>query len=394
MRRLPWLAALLLVCGAALYVPAGTAGPEEVSCECPKTDCGQCAEEQGLTFYSEKCGPGLTKVKSCARPTCVALENPPPSCKKADAAAGDAARKPALAEQPKKNLERGPLIGTIKAVEGEAWLKWPDGNKEKIAVGMALHERDTLQTERAGKVHVEFKDGNLVQVQNDSMVKIDQYEMAEEKRKAVINLLRGQIRNQVKQKYNGQTSSYQIKTKTAVAGVRGTDFVAGFKEGEKLETEIKTLEGKVVLANQDYSQSLEITEGQQAAYVVAASSVFGQDEINEFVARGYMTPVYKMTDAELAKLDAGTRVGETGKREIAAAKKMICKEPKAELNQCSWHCENNPKSEKSCRTDMPDVSCVRRRCNANGEWAEETRTPASSKDQCASHGFKVAPCDY
>ncbi len=370
------------------------AGNEDISCECPKTDCGPCAEEQGLTFYSEKCGPSATKVKSCARPTCIPMENPPASCKKADASATDPRKPASAATETGKNVERGPEIGTIKQVDGVAWQKWPDGTRVKASPGMELHERDTLQTEKDGKVQVEFKDGNLVQVQNDSMVKIDQYEMVEEKRKAVINLLKGQIRSQVKQKYNGQTTSYQIRTKTAVAGVRGTDFVASYKEGEKVETEIKTLEGRVVLANLDYSQSLAVSEGEQASYVVAANSVFGSDEINEFVARGYMTPVHKMTPAEITKLAKSTSVGEAAKREIASAKKNICREPKAELNQCSWKCENNPKGEKTCRTDLPSVSCVRTRCNANGEWAEETRTPASAHDQCGAQGHKVAPCDY
>jgi len=386
-----------LVLGFALSVTSFSspiwAGAEEISCECPKIDCGPCAEEQGLTFYSEKCGPQAAKVKSCAKPTCVPLESPPASCKKADNTPADSGRKPALAEQ-HKNLERGIEIGAIKIVEGKAWLKWPDGTRLALAPNMALHERDTIQTEKEGKVHVEFKDGNFIQVQNDSVVKIDQYEMAEEKRKAVLNLLKGQLRNQVKQKYNGQSTSYQIRTKTAVAGVRGTDFVAAYKEGEKVETEIRTLEGRVVLANLDYSQSLEVSEGQQAAYVVAANSVFGQDEIKEFVARGYMTPVHKMSDSELKLLSASTLVGESAKREIAAAKKFICGAPRGELNQCAWRCENNPKGEKSCRTDLPNVACVRTRCNANGDWAEETRTPVSAHDQCKPHGYKVALCDY
>lgn len=375
------------------FAPGAWAADTESSCECPKTDCGPCAEEQGLTFYSEKCGPGAAKVKSCARPTCIPMENPPASCKKADAAA-DSARTPASATAAESKSERGAEIGTIKLVEGVAWEKWPDGTRVKVSPGMALHERDTLHTEKDGKVHVEFKDGNLVQVQNDSMVKIDQYEMAEEKRKAVINLLKGQIRSQVKQKYNGQSTSYQIRTKTAVAGVRGTDFVAAYKEGEKIETEIKTLEGRVVLANLDYSQSLAVAEGEQAAYVVAANTVFGADEINEFVARGYLTPVHKMTGAEIKKLDVATMVGEGAKRDVAAVKRSICRAPKAELNQCAWRCENNPKGEKTCRTDLPDVACIRSRCNANGEWAEETRTPASAHDLCGAQGHKVAPCDY
>ncbi len=347
-------------------------------------------EEKGLTFYSEKCGPEASQVKSCARPTCVALEDPPPSCQASDQSKPKNAVP--VASRETASLPRGPEIGTIKLVEGPSWIEMPDGNKEAINEGSALHERDTVITEKSGRVQVEFKDGNLVQIQNNTAVKIDQYEMAAEKRKAVLELMRGQIRNQVKQKYNGETSSYQIRTKTAVAGVRGTDFVASYKEGEKVETEIRTIEGKVVLASPDYSQSLEIKAGEQAAYVVAANDVFNQDEINEFVARGYMTPVYKMSEAEIRKLERGTLVAGR-KRDIASSQK-ICREPRGELNQCAWRCVNNPRGEKACRTDLENVSCVRSRCNANGVWAEETRLPASLKQTCEASEVKVGPCDY
>lgn len=365
----------------------------DASCECPKLDCGSCMEEQGLTFYSEKCGPDGTQVKSCARPTCVAMENPPATCAdkpKAQAEAVTPSSAPATSKE-----QRGGEVAAVKSLEGSAWLKLPDGSKVAVIVGMAVYEKDTLQTEDGGKVALEFKDGNVTHVQSGSAMKVNQYDLAAEKRKAVLDLLKGQIRNQVKQKYNGETTSYQIRTKTAVAGVRGTDFVVSYSEGEKVETEIKTIEGKVVLASQDFSQSLEVSAGQQAAYVVAANAVFGEDDISEFVARGYMTPVYKMSEAEVRKLNLGTLVGRANSREIASVKKMICNEPKAELNQCVWACSgNNPKGEKTCRTDLPEVSCVRKRCNANGLWAEETRLPAAFKEQCPPTSHKIAPCDY
>lgn len=375
---------------AFVGLPGLTPAADLASCECPKLDCGQCAEEQGLTFYSEKCGADGAQVKSCARPTCVPLENPPTSCKSVPKQA-DVSKS---SEPAKKAVqERGAEVATVKTLVGSAWVKLPDGTRNPAAVGTVIRERDTLETEPTSKLEVEFKDGNVVHVQSESKVRVNEYELAAEKRKAVLDLLKGQIRNQVKQKYNGETSSYQIRTKTAVAGVRGTDFVASYNEGDKVETEIKTIEGKVVLASKDFSDSLEVSAGQQAAYVVASNSVFGDDDINEFVARGYMTPVYKMSEAEVKKLAAATMVSKASAREVAALKK-ICNEPKGELNQCQWKCENNPKGEKTCRTDLQQVSCIRKRCNANGLWAEETRLPAALSEQCQAKDTKVAPCDY
>jgi hypothetical protein len=76
-------------------------------------------------------------------------------------------------------------------------------------------------------------------------------------------------------------------------------------------------------------------------------------------------------------------------------KNDICEQPNGKLNQCAWICENNPKKEKKvCRLENPEVHCLRKRCNANGEWAEETEI---SKEKAASVcGVQptVKDCDY
>lgn len=388
-----WIFAFFAMAFFSPVVLVAEPGPK--SCECPKLDCGPCMEEQGLTFYSEKCGDNNSQVRSCTRPTCVVLQDPPASCANKPRQPASVLPGSAIPQVSSQTPIRGPVIGIVKVVDGVAWLKLPDGSRRPVEAGTEIHERDSLQTEKSGKVNVEFKDGNLVQIQNDSMVRISEYEMNEGKRKAVIDLLKGQLRNQVKQKYNGTTSSYQVKTKTAVAGVRGTDFVVEYREGEKIETEIKTIEGQVVFANKDFSQSLEIRAGQQARYVVAANEIFGKEEMNEFVARGYMTPLHKMSAKEIEFLMRATTLVATNRKTATAAKSaQICSSPSADLNQCSFTCVNNPKGEKICRTELENVSCVRKRCNANGEWSEESRLPAAFREQCGPKGVKIAPCDY
>lgn len=362
---------------------------EVVSCECPKLACNACEVEQGVSFYSEKCGENGARVRSCAKPTCIMPENPAPNCKGASAKT-TTEHKTTVAET--ANLSRGVEIGTIQSLEGNAWVKLPNGSRIPAAIGTAVHERDSVQTEKNARIKLEFKDGNITHVQDDTLMKVDEYETSEDKRKAVINLIRGKIRNQVKQKYNGATTSYQVITKTAVAGVRGTDFIASYFEGDRSESKIETLEGKVVLANLDFSQTVEVAEAQQAAYVVNSGA--GPEGMEDLVARGYMTAVQKINGQDYARLDSGTLIGAQRGLASTHSKKSLCALPKAELNQCSWTCENNPKGEANCRTDLPNVNCVRRRCNANGLWAEDTRLPASYHEQCKGSAPLVAPCDY
>ena len=70
---------------------------------------------------------------------------------------------------------------------------------------------------------------------------------------------------------------------------------------------------------------------------------------------------------------------------------QICEKPLAELNQCQWSCEDNPKKSKTCAVEN-GAKCVRSRCNANGQWAEAYELP-NDKNRC---GLKpvVDACDY
>ena len=371
-------------------------------CECPKLDCDACENQTGLTFYSEKCGDG-SRVRSCARPSCEMKSPVPDGCEKAaknEAKEMDKAskREPASA----KPVSRGPEIGKAILIKGTVWLEELSGKRHRIGNGDGVHLKDLLITETKAEIKVEFQDGNELHVQPNSKVKMVEYDMDVGKvdRKTLLNLIKGKVRNKVKNKYQGtDTSYYKVKTRSAVAGVRGTDFVVSFEIGHKEITKVETLTGAVELANPDQSQKVEVPKGTYASYVVEANSsdVFSDEEISEFVARGYLTPVHNMTAAEIANLDWETEVSNQARRQTASTKKAskyVCKSPQAEMNQCFWACQNNPKGEKNCRTDLPQVNCVRKRCNANGDWADESRLPASFHDQCGATGVRVAPCDY
>ncbi len=76
-------------------------------------------------------------------------------------------------------------------------------------------------------------------------------------------------------------------------------------------------------------------------------------------------------------------------------KNEICDRPYGKLNQCVWTCENNPKKEKKvCRLDNPEVHCLRRRCNANGEWAEELEVSKNKEPNICGVEPLVKDCDY
>lgn len=373
------------------------------SCDCPEVKCtNPCEEQAGITFYTEKCQEGK-KVKSCAKPTCISQETPNEVCL---AFKKDQLKNRAIASEktePVQNLnsnfENSPTIGMVSVFSGQAWLKNEMGVQRDVVLGIKVRENDTVITSSIGRLKIKINNGNIINVLPNSMMKMTEINI--EAKKTIIDLYKGKIRSQVNEKLQGAKHYFKVRTRSAVAGVRGTDFVVSYDVTQKAVTKIQTIEGNVELSSGDSTKKQTILGGQEGSFIVASNSsdVFSEEEINDFISRGYMTPVYKMTGTELKDLnwetDASNKI--VGGRALAAKKgkaKEICSEPKAQLNQCYWKCENNPKGEKRCRTDLPYVNCVRKLCNANGKWSDETRLPATFFDKCEPQKTKVGACDY
>jgi hypothetical protein len=382
---------------------------ESDSCECPKLSCKkECEQETDVTFYSEKCAGG-SRVKSCARPTCVPLENAPSVC-------GFAKKEEPLPLVKKEVIasrdiatEEVPMVAEVTMVEGIAWV-YTKTSKVKIEKGQKLRALDRIETGDNSRAQVQFfgqkanLTENILTVTPNSEVVIQESNLTqsdEDKRKVILDLIRGRIRNKVeKEKFkNNEQSYYRVKMPGAVAGVRGTDFVTSIEiDGEEVVSKVETLTGKVNLGDNSNSQNVEVKKGESSAYV-SPKSILSKSDKNEIVAKGYLTPVYKMSDKELLELDTATSIAKADVSEVkgrvpSSEDKDICFEPTAKFNQCAWKCENNPIGEKKCRTDLAGVTCVRRICNANGLWSDPKRLPSSQYATCDGQKSNVGPCDY
>ena len=371
-------------------------------CSCPTFSCSSCEHQVNLEFYTEKCS-GEKGMKSCSKPVCQALDPLPDTClaenknKKRDVASTPEPVKEEVIATMYDNARVE--IGYVDEIIGRVWVVDFRGQKQMAQKGMKVYEGETLITDKASKVRIMFKDSNQVNLSPDSHLVLTHYKVWKKtKGNVLMDLIKGRVRSRVNQKYKGtETSRFTVKTKSAVAGVRGTDFVVTYEEGSKVITKVETLTGDVILQDKTKKQSQSVTAGKYASYVISANDLFDDQEIQEFVERGYMTPVYKMDQKDLAKLDWDTSL--KGERKPASHKgepkgEFICSSPQGKLDQCAWTCLNNPSGENTCRTDLPQVRCERTRCNANGLWSDQSRVPASATTYCEGNKVVVKPCDY
>jgi hypothetical protein len=112
---------------------------------------------------------------------------------------------------------------------------------------MKVLEGDTIKAGPESRAKVVMVDKNVLNISPDSKIKIEKYVFNEEKneKNVSLNVLYGKVRSTVKQKYDGEKNTFNIKTPSAVAGVRGTDFVTQFNQVTS-STKIVTFEGQVM----------------------------------------------------------------------------------------------------------------------------------------------------
>ncbi len=108
----------------------------------------------------------------------------------------------------------------------------PEGKRGRSTqVNSNFYVGETVQTKGDGRVKLAFfEGGNEVVLGPDTALTIEKAStQANQKKGTDLNLARGEVRSEVKTKYNGRDGEvFQVKTPNAVAGIRGTIVYAKY----------------------------------------------------------------------------------------------------------------------------------------------------------------------
>lgn len=162
--------------------------------------------------------------------------------------------------------------GQFKIVKGQVTFKeranspqfLPAGPNRKICAGGAI------QTGSDSRAMIMMPGGDEVHISPSSQLVLQDMVKDEDtsKKKVLIHLIYGKIRANVqKNSYSNEPDSqFRVKTKTAVAGVRGTQFLTGYDRSTE-KSEVVTLEGKVEVGQPtsgfDFKNSVFVEAGQK-----------------------------------------------------------------------------------------------------------------------------------
>lgn len=198
--------------------------------------------------------------------------------------------------------------GTAEVVKGKVEVKRGAGAAAALVQGTKVCAGDVVTTAADSRVKLAMEDGNVLNVNPGTSMKIESYENdpASAKKKVMLNVMYGKMRATVNQKYDGKSASgepqqFQVKTRSAVAGVRGTDFLTSFQPTTN-KMEVVTFEGKV-----DVGQA-----GPGGAIMNAVSVGAGQK--TEAAPGQPPAPPKPVPPSELKQMDSSTQEGPAGER--------------------------------------------------------------------------------
>jgi hypothetical protein len=140
-------------------------------------------------------------------------------------------------------------VGTIAALEPTVEIE-RGGERLAALLGAPIQLGDTLHTGPSGRLRVVFRDESVVNLAPDTKLLVDEqvYRSEEGAFASVLGLVRGKVRAMVSEHYTNPGASFQVETRTGVAGVRGTDFIALYDEGKEV-TEVVGVSGRIAVSS-------------------------------------------------------------------------------------------------------------------------------------------------
>ncbi len=145
------------------------------------------------------------------------------------------------------------VSGIMMIIKGDVQVV-TKGKAEKAKAGRKVLEGDIIKTAVDGRAKIVMSDKNILNISPSSSVEISTYknDPSTNSRKVELKVDYGKVRASVEQKYDSEKNTFLIKTPTAVAGVRGTEFTVSFNQNLR-KTEIITFNGLVAFGNIDKS---------------------------------------------------------------------------------------------------------------------------------------------
>jgi hypothetical protein len=204
--------------------------------------------------------------------------------------------------------------------------------------------------------------------------------------------------------------SFDLLAGQIVARIPGGKHQVQYEMGaEGLQVKVESFSQSLnVIRAQDLSgKTIPVQAGEYLSWVSETPRhLFTMDEKQALADEGFITPIFQMPVDKRRQLgliqEKKKSVFEDWSKQqnseavqnrgLASLNGDLCTAPAAAYQQCAWSCEGNSQGAQSCQAKKNGVHCVRRVCNAAGQWSAPTAFASSYADLCPAEGVRVGDC--
>ncbi|OGL49425.1 MAG: hypothetical protein A3H37_07040 [Candidatus Schekmanbacteria bacterium RIFCSPLOWO2_02_FULL_38_14] len=166
------------------------------------------------------------------------------------------------------------VAGTVISKQGKVFVLHEGENEWKeILLRGKVYEKDTIETKDKSKAKILFLDESLMNIGENSKMEITEqnYEPGK-KRVSLYNVFSGKVRVLVG-KVSGEESRFEVKTPTALAAVRGTEFFVWVKSETSTQVFVVDVEpGKEVVVENLQIPGVTVTVSENFSTLVEAGA--------------------------------------------------------------------------------------------------------------------------
>lgn len=137
------------------------------------------------------------------------------------------------------------VVGTVATLEGSVEIDRA-GTTLVAAAGFDVEQGDVVRTGAAGRVRLLLRDDTVLNLDESSTLTLDEQVLGggEAPPQSLLQLLGGRVRVLVSDLYAQPDAAFEVKTLTAVSGVRGTEFLVTY-DAALQATEVVGISGMV-----------------------------------------------------------------------------------------------------------------------------------------------------
>jgi hypothetical protein len=280
--------------------------------------------------------------------------------------------------------------GTFTVVKGDVQVTSADGKTEKAKIGRKVLPADVITAGPDSRAKIVMADKNVINISPETKIALEKYvfDPATDNKQVELNVVYGKVRATVEQKYDGEKNKFHIKTPSAVAGVRGTDFFTSYSAKNR-ETRIVTFEGKVAVGlpgpKGQILNPVFVTQGQMTtaskgappAPPVAMPAEDFKQVSTESQAEPTKQEAPKPDSAAPAKeegsdkKDEGQKSGDTNSDSAKSEEPKAAESSKSEESQKQENAQNEP----TTSTETAQKEDVRKEEGAKSESAQTEKQP-------------------